>query len=127
MGICRSRDREPARLVFVSTGSVYGTPEAQPISESAGLAPLNPYGASKVAAEQVMLGCGSSEILKAVAAAFTGRERKLVLAAPTFEAIGFNARVTGAEIVNVPLDASYAAGPGHFQVRQVRQVRQSRS
>jgi histidinol-phosphate aminotransferase len=61
-----------------------------------------------VGPESVMLGCGSSEILKAVAAAFTGRDRKLVLAAPTFEAIGFNAKVTGAEIVNVPLDASYA-------------------
>src|ERR1019366_3186887 len=32
---------------------------------------------------------------------------KLVMAAPTFEAIGAAAKITRAEIVNVPLDASY--------------------
>ncbi len=61
-----------------------------------------------VGPEQVLLGCGSSEILKVAAAAFTNRDRKLVLAAPTFEAIGFAARCAGAETVAVPLDAAYA-------------------
>jgi histidinol-phosphate aminotransferase len=57
---------------------------------------------------QVLLGDGSSEILKLTAAAFTGPTRKLVMAAPTFEAVGTAAHVAGAEVVNVPLDASYA-------------------
>jgi histidinol-phosphate aminotransferase len=60
-----------------------------------------------VAHDQVLLGDGSSEILKIAAAAFTNPTRKLVMASPTFEAIGTGARLTGAEVVNVPLDASY--------------------
>lgn len=60
-----------------------------------------------VAHDQVLLGDGSSEILKLSAAAFTGPSRKLVMASPTFEAIGNAARAAGAEVVSVPLDASY--------------------
>ena len=39
------------RLVFASTGAVYGTPERQPISETQQPAPSSPYAASKLAAE----------------------------------------------------------------------------
>ncbi|HEX4657767.1 MAG TPA: NAD-dependent epimerase/dehydratase family protein [Streptosporangiaceae bacterium] len=39
------------RLVFASTGAVYGAPETQPITEAQEPAPGNPYGASKLAAE----------------------------------------------------------------------------
>src|SRR6185295_8799288 len=38
--------------------------------------------------EQILLGAGSGEILKLCAAAFTGSDKKLVMANPTFEAIG---------------------------------------
>ena len=55
-----------------------------------------------------LIGDGSSEILKLAASAFTGAGRKLVMADPTFEAIGVHARVHGAEIVTVPLDGRYA-------------------
>jgi histidinol-phosphate aminotransferase len=57
---------------------------------------------------EVILGDGSSEILKLAAEAFTSPSRKLVLADPTFEAIAHYADATKAEIVKVPLDASYA-------------------
>lgn len=40
------------RLVFASSASVYGDPATVPTPESAPLAPLSPYGASKVAMEQ---------------------------------------------------------------------------
>ncbi|HXH40295.1 MAG TPA: aminotransferase class I/II-fold pyridoxal phosphate-dependent enzyme [Thermoanaerobaculia bacterium] len=60
-----------------------------------------------VSRDQVLLGDGSSEILKLAAAAFTGPSRKLVMAAPTFEAIGAYARTAGADVVSVPLDAAY--------------------
>ena len=40
-----------------------------------------------VPVEQVLLGDGSGEILKLCAAAFTGRDKKIVIANPTFEAI----------------------------------------
>lgn len=40
-----------ARVVWVSTCEVYGTPERLPIDESAGLAPANPYAVSKTGAD----------------------------------------------------------------------------
>jgi UDP-glucose 4-epimerase len=45
------RSGRPLRLVFASTGAVYGAPERQPITEAQEPAPGNPYGASKLAAE----------------------------------------------------------------------------
>jgi len=62
----------------------------------------------KVKAEQVTLGCGSTEILKIAASAFTGPGKKLVMASPTFEAIGFYGQAAKAEIVKIPLASSYA-------------------
>jgi histidinol-phosphate aminotransferase len=62
----------------------------------------------KVKAEQITLGCGSTEILKVAACAFTGPGKKLVMAAPTFEAIEFYARAANAEVIKVPLAATYA-------------------
>jgi histidinol-phosphate aminotransferase len=61
-----------------------------------------------VGTDGVIIGAGSSEILKLVAAAYTSPSRKLVMAAPTFESIGRYSTVAGAEVVNVPLDAAYA-------------------
>ena len=57
--------------------------------------------------DQVLLGAGSSEILKLAAVSFTGASRKLVMATPTFEAIGTYARAGGAEVIGVPLDATF--------------------
>jgi UDP-glucose 4-epimerase len=54
------------RLVFASTGSVYGTPAVQPIDESAATAPLNPYGGSKAAAEQLIGWQAATGVLGAV-------------------------------------------------------------
>jgi UDP-glucose-4-epimerase GalE len=41
-------------FVFSSTAAVYGHPEFQPIGEASPLAPINPYGASKAAVEQML-------------------------------------------------------------------------
>jgi len=60
-----------------------------------------------VSADQIILGDGSSEILKLAAAAFSSPSRKVVMADPTFEAIGAYGRAAGAEAVRVPLDPSY--------------------
>ena len=74
------RSGVPARLVFLSTGAVYGTPETQPIGEGTALAPMNPYGASKAAAEQIIGWQAATGLLRAVslrlfnaAGAFAGR------------------------------------------------------
>jgi UDP-glucose-4-epimerase GalE len=42
------------RIVFSSTAAVYGSPEQQPITEEAPLAPINPYGRGKVTVEQAL-------------------------------------------------------------------------
>jgi histidinol-phosphate aminotransferase len=59
--------------------------------------------------DQILLGDGSSEILKLCAETFTGEERgPLVAADPTFEAILEQAKVKGAEVVKVPLTSTFA-------------------
>lgn len=62
----------------------------------------------KVPPEQVLLGDGSGEILKLCAAAFTGRDKKIVVANPTFEAIARHASVAGAEVVRIDLTPDYS-------------------
>ncbi len=52
--------------------------------------------------EQVVLGCGSSDVLRMADAAFLGPRRKVVAAEPTFEAVLDYAKVTRAEAVKVP-------------------------
>ena len=59
--------------------------------------------------DQILLGDGSSEILKLCAETFTGKDRgTLVAADPTFEPILQQAGLNGAEVVKVPLTASFA-------------------
>jgi histidinol-phosphate aminotransferase len=61
-----------------------------------------------VAPDQVVLGCGSTEILRMAADAFAGPGRNMILARPTFEAMSRFARRAGAEVVEVPLTPDYA-------------------
>jgi histidinol-phosphate aminotransferase len=59
--------------------------------------------------DQILLGDGSSEILKLCAETFTGKDRgTLVAADPTFEAILEQASTNGAEVVKVPLTSTFA-------------------
>jgi histidinol-phosphate aminotransferase len=60
-----------------------------------------------VAPEQVLLGCGSGDILRMADGAFLAPDRKVVVAEPTFEAVVAYNRVTRAEPVKVPLDSSF--------------------
>jgi UDP-glucose 4-epimerase len=48
------RSGEPARLVFASTVMVYGPSNGQPIDEQHPAAPMSPYGAAKLAGEQLL-------------------------------------------------------------------------
>jgi histidinol-phosphate aminotransferase len=61
-----------------------------------------------VPVNQILLGDGSGEILKLSAAAFTGRDKKIVTANPTFEAIARHASVAGAEVVKIDLASDYS-------------------
>ncbi len=58
--------------------------------------------------DQVVLTCGSGEVLRMAAEAFLGPGKKLVEPVPTFEALGKHAKNAGAEVVEVPLTKTYA-------------------
>lgn len=60
-------------------------------------------GFHRVWPEQVVLGCGSSEILRMAAEAFLGPGKKFVQASPTFPLPGRFAREAGAAVTSVPL------------------------
>src|SRR5688500_607317 len=57
--------------------------------------------------EQVLLGCGSGEVLRMAAAAFAGTGRDVVVSEPTFEAVLGYARVTRADSIQVPQTADF--------------------
>jgi histidinol-phosphate aminotransferase len=61
-----------------------------------------------VSVKQLVVGCGSTDILRMAAEAFTGPDRKLIVASPTFEALGEYATMRGAEVVKVPLRSDFA-------------------
>jgi histidinol-phosphate aminotransferase len=61
-----------------------------------------------VAAEQVLLGNGSSQLLRLAAAAAVGEGARVVMADPTFEALGRYARAEGGVVVTAPLTAELA-------------------
>ena len=60
-----------------------------------------------VAPEQVVLGCGSSEVLRMADMAFSGPGKRVVAAEPTFEAVLMFAKVLHANGVKVPLTADF--------------------
>lgn len=55
------------RIVFSSSAAVYGEPEVRPIPESAPLAPVNPYGRSKLIGEQMLADAAQASDLRFVA------------------------------------------------------------
>jgi histidinol-phosphate aminotransferase len=57
-----------------------------------------------VSEEQVVLGAGSTEILRVASCVFLGKDRPLVQALPTYPAIESYARAVGAEVISVPLN-----------------------
>lgn len=54
------------RFVFSSTCAVYGTPETQPMPEKLPLAPINPYGRSKLMVEQALKDASAAHGLRSV-------------------------------------------------------------
>ncbi len=61
-----------------------------------------------VSGNQILLGAGSGEILKLCAASFTNKDRSLVMANPTFEALGHHANVAGAKVNKIDLTSDYS-------------------
>jgi histidinol-phosphate aminotransferase len=65
-------------------------------------------GTHKVKPEQVLLGCGSTEILRVAAFAFLGSGKQLIHALPTFGALEHYARAAGSEVISVRLTPAFA-------------------
>lgn len=62
----------------------------------------------QVDARQILLGCGSTDILRVVAAALVGPGKKVLMASPTFEDLAMYSKALGAEIVTSPLTPTFA-------------------
>lgn len=60
------RDHGVKKLVFSSTCATYGNPQFTPITEKHPLAPINPYGRSKLMVEQIISDFGMAHGLEAV-------------------------------------------------------------
>jgi histidinol-phosphate aminotransferase len=63
---------------------------------------------SNVKPEQILLGCGSTEILRMAAFAFLGNGKQLIQGSPTFGAIEQYARAAGSEVASVRLTPAFA-------------------
>ncbi|HET6930218.1 MAG TPA: histidinol-phosphate transaminase [Candidatus Acidoferrum sp.] len=61
----------------------------------------------KVKPEQIVLACGSGEILAMAALAYLKPGKKLVQAVPTFPSLGKLAEAAGVEVTSVPLNKRY--------------------
>lgn len=58
--------------------------------------------------DRLLLGCGSTDILRAAACAFLDKDRQLIQANPTFEALEQYAHALGAEVISLPLTGKFA-------------------
>lgn len=58
--------RAPTKFVHASTAAVYGAPEQQPITEDTPPQPMNPYGASKLAADHAAAGLAETGAIGAI-------------------------------------------------------------
>jgi UDP-glucose-4-epimerase GalE len=61
------RDCGVGKIVFSSSCAVYGEPAVVPITEDARLAPVNPYGSTKMFCEQILKDCAAAYALNCIA------------------------------------------------------------
>ena len=114
------RDHE-GFLLLDSNENAYGpTPTvvaaAQEALHQANRYPFREYGAlaedvarlHKVQENQVLLGCGSTDLLRVAAAALLGPGRKAITASPTYEDLATYSKGIGADVVTVPLTPTFA-------------------
>lgn len=94
----------PGDRVLSAIGACFGVDNRYPRGEER--AAIRAIATARgVPLDHLMLGCGSTEILRIATGAFAGPGRALVQASPTFEVMGRFAPVIGAEVRDVPVDA----------------------
>jgi histidinol-phosphate aminotransferase len=97
----------PSNRVANAIQSFAGSVNRYPLMEERSLA-QRIADQHRVKPEQILLGCGSTDILRMAAFAFLGNGKRLIQAAPTFEAMGDYARATSAEVISVPLTPRFS-------------------
>jgi histidinol-phosphate aminotransferase len=70
-----------------------------------------------VKSEEILLGCGSTDILRMAAFGFLGNGKQLIQAAPTFEAIENYARAASSDVISVPLNPRFSHDLDGMQAR----------
>jgi histidinol-phosphate aminotransferase len=127
LGVARAAAFEPPRspqpngpILLYSNENAYGAPpkvaEAVKSFVSPNRYPRMQYGSliegiahlHRVKPEQILLGSGSTEILRVAAFAFVGTDKQLLQASPTFEAIERYSRAAGAEAISVRLAPDFS-------------------
>src|SRR5689334_4928912 len=112
-GTDREKERSQVPIRLDQNGNAYGPFDSVIEAIQSNLGKLNLYPDDErtrlthniaqthaVAPEQVVVGCGSTEILRAAADAFLGPGKKLVSAVPTFPAIADYASARGSVVVS---------------------------
>ena len=116
------RNREPGGPILLdSNENAYGASRRVMAAMRDALGTANRYpfaqydtledriaGSHGIKRDQILVGCGSTEILRVATAAFLGRDKKLIVPVPTFEAIEQYAKSTGCQITAVPLNRELA-------------------
>jgi len=108
--------KEPGRPIRLDRNeNPYGPPEGALAVLRENLGHVNRYPDSarplaeklahlhNVKPEQIVLGCGSSEVLRLAVDALLSPGKKLIIASPSYPLAAFYAPMKGAEVVNVPL------------------------
>ena len=94
----------PAALAAMTRSQAVASRYPDAAEQEATVAIARPHGVSP---DRIVLGCGSSEILRLCDAAFLGAGRRVIAAEPTFEAVLHYAKATKAEPVTVPLTRDF--------------------
>jgi histidinol-phosphate aminotransferase len=113
--------KPPGLIRLNSNENAYGPSEKAVAAMRAALASANRYPYSEydaltdrlaklhaIAPDRLLLGCGSTDILRAAACAFLDKNRQLIQANPTFEALEQCAHALGAEVISLRLTAKFA-------------------
>lgn len=109
-------------IILDSNENAYGAPDSARKAMREALAVANRYPHDgmyqglidriakihKVSSEQVVLGCGSGELLRNCVTAFCAPKNQVITPSPTFESLGRHAEVAGMKVSRVPLAKDFS-------------------
>ncbi|MGC2697322.1 MAG: histidinol-phosphate transaminase [Candidatus Angelobacter sp.] len=109
-------NKQPGRPLRLDRNeNAYGAPQGAILAMRESLTYANRYPDSsealqeklarlhRVKPDQIVLGCGSSEILRIAGEAFLGPGKKLIMATPSYPLLAYLGQLRGAEVVALPL------------------------